>query len=494
MNERLRSCDLNPVLFGCERRRFLCWSILLSVACFPLVWPAVAVAEPKPNVIVIFIDDMGYADLSCYGNSDLETKNIDRLAKEGTRFTQFYVASPICSPSRVALTTGQYPTRFGITGHFASRKQNRARGMPDYLDPSAPAIARGFQQAGYATAHFGKWHMGGGRDVDDAPLPQEYGFEESLVSFEGLGDRILQRNHSLSRASARLGHGSIHYVSKHRNTETYVDRCIDFMRCNGKRPLYLHLWLNDVHDPFRPTQSQLDKFSRFRAEKYVQQYYAVIDEMDRQIGRLLDELDQRDLTRRTLVVLASDNGPTAWPKYYREQRVAPGRTGGLRGRKWSLYEGGIREPLLVRWPDRVAGGAVNSQTIISAIDLLPTLYALAKLPAADAPLDGEDLSAAMLGQPSQRKRPLYWDYGRSPKLLQPGLARDRSPNLAMRLGRWKFLINDDGSRPELYDLEADPAEQTNLVDSKSERAAAMRKQLSHWLETTANSANDPRSS
>lgn len=141
-----------------------------------------AIAADRPNFVFVFIDDMGYGDLSCYGNTDVSTPNIDRLASEGIRFEQFYVASPICSPSRVGITTGQYPARHMIHSYLNSRKLNRERGMRDFLDPAAPAIARAFRDAGYATAHFGKWHMGGGRDVDDAPLPQAYGFDESLVS------------------------------------------------------------------------------------------------------------------------------------------------------------------------------------------------------------------------------------------------------------------------------------------------------------------------
>ena len=143
-------------------------------------------AAERPNIVFIFVDDMGYGDLSCYGNKDIRTGNIDRLAHEGVRFKQFYVASPICSPSRVGITTGQFPARHMIHSYLNSRKRNTERGMRDFLDPAAPAIARAFQDAGYATAHFGKWHIGGGRDGDDAPLPQAYGFDESLVSFEGL--------------------------------------------------------------------------------------------------------------------------------------------------------------------------------------------------------------------------------------------------------------------------------------------------------------------
>jgi arylsulfatase A-like enzyme len=147
----------------------------------------------RPNIVVIFIDDMGFADPSCFGNPLMKTPNIDKLAAEGIKLTNFYVNSPICSASRVALTTGQYQRRWKIHSFLNTRAGNANRGMADYLDASAPTTAKKLQAAGDATAHFGKWHMGGGRDVDNAPLPQAYGFDESLVSFEGLGDHIIEK-------------------------------------------------------------------------------------------------------------------------------------------------------------------------------------------------------------------------------------------------------------------------------------------------------------
>ena len=141
----------------------------------------------KPNIVVVFIDDMGWGDFSCFGNEDAQTPNIDRLAEEGIRFEQFYVNSPICSPSRTAISTGQYPQRWRITSFLAHRDMNQKRGMAQWLDPQAPMLARSLQQAGYATGHFGKWHMGGQRDVDDAPPITDYGFDVSLTNFEGMG-------------------------------------------------------------------------------------------------------------------------------------------------------------------------------------------------------------------------------------------------------------------------------------------------------------------
>lgn len=438
-----------------------------------------AFAADRPNFVFVFIDDMGYGDLSCYGNTDVATPNIDRLAAEGIRFEQFYVASPICSPSRVGITTGQYPARHLIHSYLNSRERNRERGMRNFLDPSVPAIARTFRDAGYATAHFGKWHMGGGRDVDDAPLPQAYGFDESLVSFEGLGDRILPPG-GLSEQSKRLGQGTIRDVPKHEMTEIYVDRAIDFIRRNKDRSFYLHLWLNDVHDRFFPKPELLAKFAKFASNPYRQEYFAVIDEMDRQLGRLFREIDALGLDDDTILVLASDNGPTAWKRYYDEGYDPPGKTNGLRGRKWSLYEGGIREPLIVRWSGQAPAGATNSKTVVTAVDLFPTFCRLAGIPLPGTKFDGVDMSRAFRGDEPPREQPIFWEYGRDPSYLRPGLESDRSPALAVRDGNWKLLMNPDGGGLELYDFRRGFDETENVAARHAEVTARLKSALAAW--------------
>jgi arylsulfatase A-like enzyme len=456
-------------------------SIVPALLCMTLSCQA---APLPPNVVFILIDDMGYGDLSCTGNDLAETPHLDRLAQEGIRFSRFYVGSPICSPSRVAFTTGQYPARHLINSYLNTRQRNRERGMADYLDPNVPTVARTFKQAGYATAHFGKWHMGGGRDVDDAPLPQAYGFDESLVSFEGLGDRILQpEDHRLSKQSAVLGHGNIAWVPKHENTGIYVDRTIDFVTHHRSQPFYVHLWLNDVHDPFKPSEEHLARYAIETDNPKVRKFIAVLCEMDRQIGRLVTAIDELELDERTMIIVTSDNGPTAWPRYYNQGIDPPGSTGGDRGRKWSLYEGGIRMPLIVRWPGSIDAGLVDDTTVITAVDYFQTVCRIAGIAPPDVDFDGEDMSASWLGRPQKRGRPVFWEYGRTPDYLRPGLEYDRSPSLAMRDGDWKFLVNVDGSRPELYNLQADPRESENLVNSDTERAAAMQQQQHGWWQS-----------
>lgn len=425
--------------------------------------PALATAAQRPNVVFIFIDDMGYGDLSCTGNKHVQTVNIDRLARQGIRLTQFYVNSPICSPSRVAVTTGQYPARHLINSYLATRKRNRQRGMRDFLDPKAPCIARAFQRAGYATAHFGKWHMGGGRDVDDAPLPTAYGFDEHFVNFEGMGPKIDPKT-----------------MPKHQWTRIYVDKSIDFIRRNRSRPFYLHLWLNDVHDRHVPRPELLEKYKRFKANPFVQAFYAVLDAMDQEIGRLVQQIDQQGLGPKTLIVLTSDNGPTAWPSYYRKNLDPPGSTAGFRGRKWSLYEGGIRMPLVARWPGRIPAGAVNDKTVMAAIDLFPTFCRLAGVDPPAVEFDGQDLSPALLGETPLRSRPIMWEYGRDDSYLKAGLEHDRSPNLAIRDGRWKLLLSADGTRRELYDFAQDTKEQNNVADRHPDVAERLADQLLKW--------------
>ena len=280
--------------------------------------------------------------------------------------------------------------------------------MPDYLDPSAPSVARSFQQAGYATGHFGKWHMGGGRDVGDAPLPAAYGFDESLTSFEGLGDRVLPPGR-LSELNEKLGRGNISHAPQAELTGIYVDRALRFIQRarEANKPFYTHLWLNDVHDPFAPKPELMKKYERYSANKYLQQYFAAIDEMDRQIGRLMSAVDGN-----TLVVLLSDNGPTAWPRYYKEHLDPPGSTAGLRGRKWSLYEGGVRVPFMARLPGRIPAGRVDETTVISSLDLFPTCCGMAGISTPKAAFDGEDMSAVFAGKPRRRRTDLFWEYGR----------------------------------------------------------------------------------
>ena len=434
--------------------------------------PARAADPPRPNVVVVLVDDFGWGDPSCYGNTAAKTPNMDRLAKEGIRFTQGYVASPICSPSRCGIVTGQFPARWKITSFLQTKAGNAACGQADFLDPRAPSLPRVLADAGYATAHVGKWHLGGGRDVADPPKFKEYGYALGLGTYES------------PEPAAALGLKTTPWgpqdklepqqVPRHERSRWMVDQTLAFLKANAGKPCFVNLWLDDTHTPFAPSEAQMKAVRADGEAEQKTRYKAVLVALDEQIGRLLDGLKGTD----TLVLFLGDNG--ASPPFARE------RVGGLRGQKLSLYEGGVRVPFAAWWPAKAKGGAVNDKTVIAAIDLMPTLATLcgAKLPADYKP-DGVDVSKALLGESSVRDKPLFWEYGRNDTAFAfPADAKHRSPNVAVRDGDWKLLVNADGTGAELYDLASDRNETKNRAADKpevtkrlTEAALAWRKSL-----------------
>jgi len=447
-----------------------CKKLFLALLLFPTTLFAA-----QPNFLFVLIDDMGYADLSCYGQKQIETPNIDRMAKEGIRFTQFYVNSPVCSPSRTALMTGQFPAHWRITSYLASRTENHDRGIVDWLDPKAQTLARMLHHAGYTTGHFGKWHMGGQRDVGDAPLITEYGFDKSVTQFEGLGDRILPLNDKFdgqpaqryALGSDKLGRGEITWMDRSKVTSGFVERALQFIRQaeHDGKPFYVDVWPDDVHSPFFPPKA-------LRGDQSKRQLYlGVVRAMDEQLAPLFDYIRQQpNLRTNTLVVIASDNGP----------EPGAGSAGIFRGHKGNLYEGGVREPFITWGPGLLADkarGTVNDKTVIAGVDLLPSLIDLAGVQLGDANLDGEDTSPSMLGKTQQvRARPLFWI--RPPD--RPGDNRENWPDLSVRDGNFKLLTMEDGSGAQLYDLAPDPAEKHNIAAEHPEVVERLKKKLLDW--------------
>jgi N-acetylgalactosamine-6-sulfatase len=424
---------------------------------------AAATPASRPNIIFIFADDWGWGDLSSHGHPWLKTPHLDRLAREGTDFHQFNVLNPVCSPSRTAAMTGMFPSRFGISQHFAAPAQNLARNMPDWLDVRAPSIARFFQQAGYRTAHFGKWHLTN-RNTRGAPEPTAYGFDEFAI-FNG----------GAETASADL--------------HATPDNAAKFIAANQDRPFYLNVWLHESHLPHVPTKASLEKWSHLDEQKRV--YAAVITDGDNAVGRVLEALDSAGIAQNTIVIFSSDNGPeTTAPAAQRESRdsdakaagyggyYSVGSSGGLRGEKRSLFEGGVRVPFLVRWPGRTPAGAINDTTAFTAVDLLPTLSAAAgiTLPS-DYRGDGEDLLAALKGQLVKRTKPIFWDW--------TGKAADPHwwPRLAVRDGDWKLLLTADAQRVALHRLTTDRAEAVDLAKDHPEIVARLTQLALAWKAT-----------
>ena len=453
----------------CENAAVFHHLLLILIAFAFSVTPLVAAdtkkPSSKPNILFILTDDMGWADPGSFGNKEMPTPNIDRLAKEGTRFTQFYVASPICSPSRTAFMTGNYPARWRINDYLHERAANKAHESANWLDPKAPTLARSLRDAGYATAHFGKWHLGGGRDVDDAPWPKEYGFDEHHVNIEGCGPRM----ESWGSPKPEPLEGKM--LARYDFTGFWADKTMDFIRRHKSGPFFVQLWPMDVHTPHVPDPNELPHVAE--TPQAHQKFNAVLRRFDSEIGRVLDFLKAEGLEQNTIVVFTSDNG--AEPSF---QRL---RTGGLRGMKWSLYEGGIRVPLLVRWPKHIPAGKTDTESVLASIDFFPTLCALAGVAfPKDAQPDGLDTSAVFLGTPRQRTEPLLWEYGRQPDYRYPREPEARSPNLAIREGRWKLLINANGTGAELYDLSADPNETNNLATKQNDQATRLSDTVLKW--------------
>ena len=408
---------------------------------------------------------MGIGDVGCYGGKLAPTPHIDRLAAEGTRFTQYYSGSPICSPSRVALTTGMMPARWNITSYLSSKKHNRTCEMADFLDPSAPSVARALRQNGYRTAHFGKWHMGGGRDVTDAPGIPQYGFEEYASTYESPDpDPLLTATNWIwSKQDS---------IERWDRTAYFVDKTLEFLAKNKEGSSYINLWPDDVHTPWIPDAETMAAHPR-DSEK-LPSLQEVIVELDTQIGRLMAGIKALGLDENTLVIFTSDNGPL--PAF------GDRRTVGLRGTKLSLYEGGIRMPFILRYPGKVPAGRVNETDVMVAMDLLPTFCKITNSPVPNAEkLDGVDVSAAWFGKKFAREQPIFWEYGRNHEsFVYPPDAGDVSPNLAMRRGSWKLLLKDDGTDPQLYDMKKDAPETQNVAAQNPKITQEMSRQLLAW--------------
>jgi arylsulfatase A-like enzyme len=450
----------------------------------------VRVSETKrPNVVMVFIDDMGWGDLSCFGNMEIQTGALDQLAAEGMRFTRFYVNSPICSPSRTALTTGQYPQRWRINSYLDNRQRNHERGVAQWLDPAAPVLARELRRSGYATGHFGKWHLGGQRDVANAPPISDYGFDRSLTNFEGMGAKLLPltitpQNPEPKRIWAdavNLG-DPVTWTMRSEITGGFVREAVRFIdrAAATDQPFYVNVWPDDPHGPWFPS---LGKWSEDKRARYL----GVVDEMDEQLAPLFERIRKDPALRdNTLIVFCSDNGPEA----------GAGSAGGLRGAKTWLYEGGIRSPLIVWGPGLMAegsAGTTNAESVLCALDLNRSLYTLTKTPLpGGVSLDGEDLLSTILGSSKEgRRSPVFFRRPPDRPGFGHGYADQDNPDLAAVEGNWKYLINLDGGDPQLYDLAGDPGESRNLVTGQPGIAERLREAVFAWNAALPKDAGDP---
>ena len=444
----------------------LCTAIMLCLcACLA---DAPAHAAEQPNILFIFADDWGWGDLSCHGHPYVKTPNIDRLAREGTDFHRFSVASGVCSPSRTAVMTGHFPARYNIDGHFAWVDQNAARNMPDLLDPQATLLPRLLQEAGYATAHYGKWHLANDM-IPDSPLPAVYGYDD-YGAFNCSGEQM-----------------PVHDDAK--RTIRFVEQAA----AKGQ-PFFVNLWIHEPHTPFHVLPTYRWRFPELDEPDNI--YAATLAHADARIGEVLDALDRLQLTDDTLVIFSSDNGPAraagnaALELMYDTATGAgfgiaasKGITGGRKGYKASLFEGGIGVPFLVRWPGKTPAGGVDRETMLSAVDLLPTFCEIA---AASLPegyiADGVSQVAALQGRPNTRRSsPLFW---RTQANWPPAKSRpEHWASFVVMHDRWKLLASGNRGHLELYDLVADPLEAVDQAAAFPQVVRQLLEQLDAWEKT-----------
>ncbi len=447
---------------------------MLSAAAMPQFAHAKTRADdPRPNIIFILADDLGFGDLKCYGNPRMFTPALDKLARQGRLFTQFYVNAPVCSPTRAAIMTGRFPGEIGVHGAISSVEYNEKNGTVNYVDPSLPTLPRLLKESGYRTGHYGKWHLSHSF-IKDAPTPEQYGIDEY---------RIADKDFPI-------------FSPKHRpeSTKMVMDETWSFIERNQDKPFFVNAWLADTHAVLNPSEEQMDRYKGiWWAQTHTEHdgaarvYYGTVTEMDKQIGLFLDKLEQAGLADNTIVVFTSDNGPEDI-LIGEASHSGIGSTGPCRGRKRSIYEGGVRVPFIIRWPGKVKPDTVDDSSVISGVDMLPTFAALAGIDTSHiSELGGEDASAIFHSKLFDRTKPLFWEY----RFLLLSHPVDKPPMLAIRDGRYKLLINPDMSRVELYDIPSDPSELNNIAEDNFEIVQKLAQKLLTWRKTLPEGPVDP---
>ncbi len=397
--------------------------------------------ETPPNFVILFADDLGINDLGCFGRKDQNTPNLDKLAAEGARFTQAYAAASVCSPSRAALMTGQSPARLKITTFLTGRSDrasHRVLAAPInlHLPDGVRTIAQLLKPKGYVSAAVGKWHLGG-----KGHQPTDHGFDEYFAGRANPGAE-----------SPQGGKGEL----------GQADFAVKFIQQNKAKPFLLYLAFDNPHIPlFAPA-----KAIEANAKSFHPTYAALIESLDVAVGRVMKALEDQGLAKNTFVVFASDNGGVHISELKESPATynAPSRAG-----KGFLYEGGLRTPLIVRYPARLAPTVINEPVVLG--DLCPTICALAKVPA-PATLDFQDISPVLFEQ-KPLNRPLFWH---QPHYMNQG----GTPAGVAREGDWKLIEQYEDGSLELYNLAKDPSENTDLAATEPTRVAALRGKLEAW--------------
>ena len=401
----------------------------------------------RPNVIIIFTDDQGTVDMNCYGAKDLVTPNMDGLAKRGVRFTQFYSAAPVCSPSRVGLMTGRTPQHGGLNGNVPLDSV----GMPS----QQITIAEKMKTAGYATAHIGKWHLGHHKET----VPNAQGFDHSFGHLVGCIDNYSHffywsgpNKHDLWRNGKEVFHNGEFFP------DLMVKEAGEFIDKNKDQPFFIYFALNTPHYPYQGSPKWLEYYRDLPYPRNL--YAAFLSTTDDRIGALLSEIENAGLTNDTIIIFQSDHGASEEVRAHK----GGGSAGPHRGAKFSLYEGGIRVPAIISWPGNLPQNEVRNQ-IATGCDWFPTIMELCKIPAAEHEIDGKSLLPVINSKSARSAHKIFhWKSGNS---------------VAVREGKWKLVMS--GKKAELFDLPNDLGESRNLVKEHPEMVEKLRgKSAVYW--------------
>jgi arylsulfatase A-like enzyme len=423
----------------------------------------------KPNIIVILIDDLGIKDLGCYGQSLIETPEIDELAKEGMRWINAYSSCPVCSPSRVAILTGKNPARVHFTGHITAigrhRHPDNSRILPPkdlmHIPLQEKTLAEILKPVGYVTISIGKWHVGG-----EGFWPKDQGFDENIA---GWTHGSPPSHFYPYEAPEKEWNPSIPTLEGGQEGEYLTDRLTDeaitFIRNNQDKPFLVYLSHYAVHTPLQAPEELVNKYRPLANGTIDPVYAAMVESMDRATGRLLDVLEELNLTDHTLVIFASDNGGLATVT-----DNTPYRSG-----KGHLYEGGVRVPLIMRWPGTIDSNSISASPTISE-DIFATIAEIADIdPAGMFELDGQSLVQSFnSGKNDLPDRDLCWYY---PHYGPQG----NYPGAAIRSGKYKLIKFYDPVKTELYDLKSDIGEKIDISGEFPAISARLLSKLEAWL-------------
>ena len=422
-----------------------------------------AQAKKKWNFVLILADDLGWTDLGCYGSQFYRTPNLDRLAAEGLRFINAYAAAPVCSPTRAAILTGQYPARLRVTDWIPGleppgmmlRQPEWVRHLP-HEETTIPELLR---PAGYVSASIGKWHLGG-----EGSYPEQHGFDCNIAGTSAAQPKTYFAPYGIS--TLKEGPPG-EYL-----TDRLAEEADRWLTDAGSRPFFLYMSHFAVHMPIQAKGEMIKQYeARIRPgiSHSNPVYAAMVESLDQAVGKLLAKLEQMHVADRTVVIFTSDNGGVIKPQHITSMEP-------LRGEKGTLYEGGIRVPLIVKWPGVTQSGS-TSDVPVSSIDMLPTIAEIAGLPQPPRGVDGKSLVPLLRGGQTLHRKALYWHY---PHYNLHQALMPITPGGAIRMGDWKLIERYEDGRLELFNLREDIGERNNLAASKPEKAQELQQELAAW--------------